>query len=513
VNTVSATTTQALSTRTFGIGLARAAALFVLASQTTGVALAQGGGSGAPTIEPPSCIVSVDPGEAKSFQAVVKVPGIPVAPKADIYILADTTGSMTPVLDALKQNVGALATSLFSIPGADLRIGVGAYRDFPLQPQNQYAFEHRQSMTSDLGLIQNAVDSWVAQFGGDQAEAGFYALETLATEPAANFGWRDNTQRIIVWFGDAPSHDPVCKQLTGLSNDITEASVIAALAGAGVGGTRVIAISAPTNLPMGLNDNPTGANATGYSSLCPSILGSVGQASRIASATGGISTMITMAGDIAQAIEDTLTTVLLETTVELKAEGEIVPYITGISPGATTIVLPDDPNDFVEITFTIDVLGGACVENSQSYQGGLRVCLGGVSTDTVKQVTIEQSQCFTVCLWALGFETVDLEVGNDLPGASDRAYVMPSYVYPVLMDSIPALWIPDDPALVGVDIYSQIVMYNPHDFPGDPLKVSNAICYTLGGGTKKFGQGSGIHQFATSAPAIGTNLGMGFYIE
>ena len=40
---------------------------------------------------------------------------------------------------------------------------------------------------------------------------------------------------------------------------------------------------------MGLNDNPTGANATGYSSLCPSILGSVGQASRIASASANVS--------------------------------------------------------------------------------------------------------------------------------------------------------------------------------------------------------------------------------
>lgn len=513
MNTVSAISTQALSARNFGTGLVRAAALLALASQATGVAFAQGSGSGAPTIDPPSCIVSVNPGEAKSFQAVVKVPGIPVAPKADIYILADTTGSMTPVLDALKQNVGALATSLFSIPGADLRIGVGAYRDFPLQPQNQYAFEHRQSMTTDLGLIQNAVDSWVAQFGGDQAEAGFFALETLATEPAANFGWRDNTQRIIVWLGDAPSHDPVCKQLTGLPTDITEASVIAALGAAGIGGTRIIAISAPTNLPMGLNDNPTGVNATGYSSLCPLIRGSIGQAARIASASGGIDTMITMSGDIAQAIEDTLSTVLLETTVELKAEGEIVPYITGISPGATTVVLPDDPNEFVEVTFTIDVLGGACVENSQSFLGGLRVCLGGVSTDTVKQVTIEQTQCFSVCLWALGFETVDFEIGSDLPGAMDRAYVVPTFVHPVLMESIPKLWIPDEPALVGIDVYSQIVMYNSHDFPGDPLKVSNAICYTIGGGAKKFGQGSGIHQFATAVPAIGTNLGMGFYIE
>jgi len=473
-------------------------------------ALAQGS-TPTPTIDPATCTLQLDPAEQQSFDVTVTIPGIPVAPRADIYILADTTGSMTPVLDVLKAEVSALVNSLFSIPGADLRIGIGAYRDFPLQPQNQYAFDHRQSMTTDPMLIQNAVDSWNGMWGGDQSEAGFYALERLAVDPATDYGWRPDAQRIIVWFGDAPSHDPVCTQLTGLANDVTEDSVIAALTAAN---TTVIAITTPTNLPMGLNDNPGGVNATGYASLCPQMpRGTVGQATRIAAATGGIDTSIANSADIKQAIEDSLNQVLLETTVALAPEGGIVPYVTGISPGQATITVPDDPNETVEVVFTVEVEGGPCIENSNTFSGGLRVVLGGQATDVVKDVVIEQNACMTVCMWGIGVTQLDVAIGDDLPGSPDRAYVLPSLVFPVLMDQIPDVVVPNDPAFVGMKVYSQIMMFNPYDYPADPLQTSNAICYTIGGSTSVFGTESGIVHFPTAHAELGECLGMGFAIQ
>lgn len=487
------------------------AAPLLVATVLTGPDLLAQGSQPSPSIDPATCTLQLDPGEMASFDVTVTIPGIPVAPRADIYILADTTGSMTPVLDVLKMEVSALVNSLFSIPGADLRIGIGAYRDFPLQPQNIYAFEHRQSMTDDPQLIQNAVDSWVGMWGGDQSEAGFYALEKLAIDPAVTYGWRPDAQRIIVWFGDAPSHDPVCTQLTGLATDVTEDSVIAALQAAN---TTVIAITTPTNLPMGLNDVPGGVNATGYAALCPQMpRGTTGQATRITDATGGLYTSIANSADIKQAIEDSLTQVLLETTVALAPEGGIVPFVTGISPSQATITVPDDPNDSVDVVFTVDVQGGPCVENSNSVSGGLRIVVGGQPTDVVKDVVIDQNACLTVCLWGIGLAETDMPLGQGLPGAPDRAYVVPTLVYPVLMDQIPDVVIPSDPAFAGMKVYSQVMMFNPYDYPNDPLQTSNAICYTIGGSTAVFGNESGIVHFPTAHADLGECLGMGFTIQ
>jgi len=478
---------------------------FVAAAFLVGHASAQ-----VPTVDPTVCSLKLNPGEETTIDLVVKIPGIPIAPKADIYILADTTGSMGTVLDSVKANVGNLVNTLFSIPGADLRIGVGAYRDFPITGQGNYAFEHRLSMSNDLTAISNAVNTWAAAFGGDQSEAGFFALEKLSTEPAANFGWRDGTKRIIVWFGDAPSHDPVCTQFTGLANDITESSVIAALQATG---TTVVAITTPTNLPQGLNDNPAGTNAQAYEQVCNVVRGTQGQATRIANATGGLYTAIPNVNDITLAILQSLSIVFNNATVAVKAEGGIVPFVTGISPGPTNVILPPSANQFVELTFQVDIKAGPCVENQLEYTGALRVCINGQPTDAVKQVELEQNACVALCVWAIGFQKTNELVGVGMPGPADRAYIVPAYVYPVLMNDIPHIPIPNIPSLIGAEIYTQVMMYNPTDFPNDPLKLSNAVMYKIGQGTAKFGSASGIQHFPTQNPSLGGTLGMGFYFQ
>ena len=61
--------------------------------------------------------------------------------------------------------------------------------------------------------------------GGDGPEGQFYALyqiaKTLTRDP--------DKAKIVVWFGDAPCHDPVYAAISGLSVDISEASVEVAL--------------------------------------------------------------------------------------------------------------------------------------------------------------------------------------------------------------------------------------------------------------------------------------------
>jgi len=62
-------------------------------------------------------------------------------------------------------------------------------------------------------------------------------------------GWRSLSKRIIVWFGDAPGHDPICAAVSG-GAPITEASVTTKLAAEGI---AVLAISTAN---PGLDDDP-----------------------------------------------------------------------------------------------------------------------------------------------------------------------------------------------------------------------------------------------------------------
>lgn len=68
---------------------------------------------------------------------------------------------------------------------------------------------------TDVEIIA-AIDNWQASGGKDWPEANFFALHQAATSGVAtNVGWqtgydtnwRDDAMKIIVWFGDAPSHE------------------------------------------------------------------------------------------------------------------------------------------------------------------------------------------------------------------------------------------------------------------------------------------------------------------
>jgi hypothetical protein len=482
-----------------------------LASAVAALALVGAAHAQDPTIERSTCELLLAPGEQATIDVVVKVPGKPISPKADIYILADATGSMGPVLDSVKSNIASIAATLFSIPGADLRIGVGSYRDLV---SATYAFDHELSLTTDQAQIIAAVSTFVAGSGGDPAEGAFFALQKLATDPAATYGWRPDTKRIVVWFGDAPSHDPICTQLTGLPSAITESSVIAALQASG---TTVIGISTPTGLPAALNDDPLGngtLNSQTYQAACGFLGGAPGQATRIAAATGGIHTAIASVNDITLAILQSILAELNEAKVELKALGGIVPLVTGISPPSVDIVLPLDPNQFVDVPFQVFVQAGACIENAVlEFDGTLQACINGQPTPAIKTVHIEQKACVALCVWGIGYQKTDIVISTGMPGPIDRQYIQPVWIYHVLQNQIPEIHIPNIPALIGAELYTQVLMFNPTEFPNDPIKVSNALMYKLGMGTAKFGTATGIQQYATVNPQLGGTVGMGFYFQ
>ncbi|MFI7599401.1 hypothetical protein [Actinoplanes sp. NPDC049681] len=198
--------------------------------------------------------------------------------KPDIYFLADTTGSMGSALKNVALNAGQILDQVDAV-ATEPRYGAGQYRDFPVQPF-AYRTDAPIPATDDRGAsAKAAINTWAASGGGDTPEANLYALHKLVSD--AKF--RTDSSRIVVWFGDAPGHDPVCSAVSGQAT-VTEASVTAELVSAKV---KVIAVSTTTGPPDGLDDNPASGAGNGYPSKCGSVGGKPGQASRIAAATGG----------------------------------------------------------------------------------------------------------------------------------------------------------------------------------------------------------------------------------
>jgi hypothetical protein len=318
---------------------------------------------------------------------VDKYLGVPeITPNPDIYFLADTTGSMDPGIAAIQASAGSImATILAAQPTA--QFGVGSYKDYPFDPLPP--FYHQQSITADTTAVSTAIGTWAAGGGSDGPEAQFYAMNQIAdpSDPQG-IGWRGLGTPIVVWFGDAPAHDPVPNAATGLGYDIDEANVTADLVAAGI---KVIAISLNTGgYPAGIDDDPNiggGDYAFAYGTVED---GSAGQASNIAAATGGAYLFTATPEEAADAvlagIEELTTDVWWEVTADPGLTVTLDPAVhLGVSGGAivsfaeTIEVTGDVP---VSTTFTATV---AFYANSYPDEGAII----GEQTITVIVVVID----------------------------------------------------------------------------------------------------------------------------
>lgn len=143
----------------------------------------------------------------------------------DVAFVIDTTGSMTPYLNAAKERVVAEAMKIAEAADLDIRYGLVEYRDHPPQdklPSRAYQF-------ADADTFQASLASLRADGGGDMPEAVFDGLLAGARE----LQWRDGADKILFLVGDAPAHNPcACRATMG--------GVVEVLRGAGL---RVHAIS------------------------------------------------------------------------------------------------------------------------------------------------------------------------------------------------------------------------------------------------------------------------------
>jgi hypothetical protein len=164
--------------------------------------------------------------------------GVPALSRVDVFFLADNTGSMGALLTTVKNNATTIVSEIAGgdprFAGIDAAFGVARYLEDPSEgvlPTR--AYQLLQAVTTDQTAVDVAINSWSPEGGGDFPEANFFALQQVATEGSPTpsgvstghvTGWRPDSGRVIVWFGDASSHIAT----------ISQAETIAALTGANV---------------------------------------------------------------------------------------------------------------------------------------------------------------------------------------------------------------------------------------------------------------------------------------
>ncbi len=368
--------------------------------------------AGGITIDPDENTLTLHEGEVFEETLTVTVPAEAAVSKADVYFMADTTGSMGGAIGEAQAGASALLAALkVDLPDTDLYFGVGNYKDFPF---DSYAFQHQVSLTNVEADITAGINAWYAYGGWDPSEGQFFALDRLADDvnPAGGtIGWRSDAKKIIVWFGDSPAHDPVCSAISGLAYDITEASVTTKLVDAKI---SVIAISVYGY--AGLDEDPIVWGSYDYSGICP-IGGTAGQAQRIAAATNGTDVIGADPGELVPIIE-----ALIEEQVRtidnlnLVPTGDIIPFVTSLLP--TEGYGPIETDEETTWPFYLTLTGIACGEEDAVYNGTIDVVADG-SVEAQKTVQITVPRCL-------------ITVGIDIrPGS------FPNAINPYLMGTIP----------------------------------------------------------------------------
>ena len=340
--------------------------------------------TGPVTIDPPANDLTLPECVTEEETVTVHVPG--VRPRADVYLLADTTGSMGSVIPALRSALVNVVIPAIGSTGWDVAWGVGNYKDLPVEVFTPYAFQPQLAPTLNLAAVDAAIGTWSASGGGDVPEAQLLALQEVATDPG--IGWRANSKRILVWFGDEPGHDPICPAASGLATAITEGSATSALQGAHI---TVVAVGTPHPFgnPATLDGDPT-AGSDGYGGRCP-IGGTAGQATRIAGATGGSFTNGLDAGALTAALASLISSSVPPiNNLVLQPTGAIVPFVTSIAPPSYTALAGDVAHT---LPFQVTWTGVAdCADKDQVFTGSLEVVADGVVV-AAKPVKITVPAC------------------------------------------------------------------------------------------------------------------------
>ncbi len=128
----------------------------------------------------------------------------------DIVFCIDVTGSMTPILDAVKANAlgfyDDVQTNL-TAKGKNvtqLRVRIVAYRDFAADGEAALEESPFYALPTERSGFSEFVNGLVPQGGGDAPESGLEAVALAINSPWTTTG--DRRRQVIVVWTDQPAH-------------------------------------------------------------------------------------------------------------------------------------------------------------------------------------------------------------------------------------------------------------------------------------------------------------------
>jgi hypothetical protein len=137
---------------------------------------------------------------------------------ADVDFLIDVSGSMSPIIDALRRNIEAFVDSLSSgannvAPVRDWRGKVVGYRDIEAAQSEGLEWLEDHPFVNDAAALKAQLAELRAEGGGDEPESLLDALYKVATMEASPKGaqsvdpnkwrYRSDAARVVVVFTDA----------------------------------------------------------------------------------------------------------------------------------------------------------------------------------------------------------------------------------------------------------------------------------------------------------------------
>ena len=298
------------NTRQNGMNIAYSNGAFRLTSEQADSVIDKLGSNASGSLSPNTFTATVIEGQTVSLNRSVTINCIPDIVstetvsedrKVDVLFLADNTNSMTDAINNIKTNATTLLNTLSTTYG-DVQFGVARYYGDPrertgasericqsyvwgrcwewgVRYTDEYfgatgAYQLQKAVGSTQTEVIAAINQWQASSRNtDWEEGNFFALHQAATNGATvngygtgfNTGWRSDAKKVIVWFGDAFSHE----------DTINKTNTIQALKNNGI---TVVAINADTKTYSYSGHYLSSVRGLDYQS----------QASSIATETGGV---------------------------------------------------------------------------------------------------------------------------------------------------------------------------------------------------------------------------------
>jgi hypothetical protein len=207
------------------------------------------------SITPDSFEATIDVGETVTVTKTITT-DVGGASKVDVFFLADNTGSMSGVINNVRNAATAILSGLSAVI-SDVAFGVARYFGDPKEGGEDFdsAYDVLQPITTVGATAVASMGSWIASGGGDSPEANFYAIQQASTEGANTdgigstdpvggdgtgeaTGWRDGAAKILLWFGDVSSHTTTVDELEAIEaaqdNGVTVIAFNSSSAGSGI---------------------------------------------------------------------------------------------------------------------------------------------------------------------------------------------------------------------------------------------------------------------------------------